>query len=119
MNFGKNAYIHIPQAYWSTSNFRATLGHKVNHSFMFAKSKFSSVYHPRFGNIKSVVATSNITKGEEIFVNYGYSKISAVPEWYSNLYLEETGKHWSDTTTTSSCKSINSETSSKSCGCGK
>ena len=119
MYFEKDVYLNVPEPYWNITNFRATLGHKINHSFKFAKCTFGYVYHPRFGNIRSVVATSNIRKGEEVFANYGYSKDNPVPEWYSSLYLEETGKNWLDSTTTSSCKQSTQETSSKSCDCKK
>ena len=33
MSFDGPVYIHIPEPYWNISNYRATLGHKVNHSF--------------------------------------------------------------------------------------
>ena len=31
MNFQGKLVIHIPQEYWNISNYRATLGHKINH----------------------------------------------------------------------------------------
>ena len=86
-------HLNIPEPYWNISKYRATLGHKVNHSFKFAKAMFGRAYHPRFGNIRTLYATSNITKGEEVFVNYGYDR-GPVPEWYSVVYLEETGVNW-------------------------
>lgn len=86
--------INVPEQYWNISNYRATLGHKVNHSFKYKKAKYGVAYHPRFGEICSVVAESDINKGEEIFVNYGYPSWAKVPEWYSTLYKEETGDTW-------------------------
>ena len=50
----------------------------------------------RFGNIISVYAISDITKGEEIIGDYGYGRIVGrhMDKWVSELYLKETGKHW-------------------------
>ena len=86
--------INIPEQYWNISNYRATLGHKLNHSFKATKSMYGAAYHPRFGEIRSVVAKSDIDKGEEIFVSYNYRMGSLVPEWYSTLYKEEMGDDW-------------------------
>ena len=94
MSFDGPLKIHIPEPYWNISNFRATLGHKVNHSFKFSKTAYWSAHHPRFGNIAYVYAIEDITKGEEIFANYGYKIGKLVPEWVSELYLKEMGKKW-------------------------
>ena len=94
MAFDGPLTIHIPEPYWNISNFRSTLGHKVNHSFKYANAAFGKVFHPRFGNIKCIYAAADITKGEEILVNYGYSVGIIVPKWVSDVYEEETGKPW-------------------------
>ena len=86
--------IDIPKAYWSITKYRATLGHKANHSFKYANSKYGMAYHPRFGNIRALFAIRHITKGEEILVNYLYPKQGNVPEWYSDLYESELGLKW-------------------------
>ena len=86
--------INVPEQYWNISSYRATLGHKVNHSFKHKKARFGAAYHPRFGDICSVVAESDIEKGEEIFVDYGYPTWAEVPEWYSAVYKEEMGDDW-------------------------
>ena len=98
MNFQGRLVIHIPEEYWNISNFRATLGHKINHSFIYDKSKYGYAYHPRFGDIRCVYATDDIKQGEEILINYGY-RIGGhrVPDWYSALYEKETGKKWTTT----------------------
>ena len=91
----KNFDIYIPPPYWNVTNFRQSLGHKINHSFKFTNAKFGQAYHPRFGFlIRTIVAISNIRKGQELFVNYGYTLGSSVPEWYSALYKKEMGKNW-------------------------
>ena len=89
-----NVYIHIPEQYWNISNYRATLGHKLNHSFKESKVIWGHAFHPRFGHIRSVVAKQIIKRNEEIVINYGYRVGTKVPKWYSNLYLEEAGKDW-------------------------
>ena len=86
--------INIPRNYWSIIKYRATLGHKANHSFRYANSKYGVASHPRFGMIRAIFATRHITKGEEILVNYQYPKYSSVPKWYSNLYEAELGLKW-------------------------
>ena len=84
----------IPECYRKIETYRATLGHKMNHSFKFAKAQMIHVHHPRFGSIRAYYATSIISKGEEILVNYGYTKGNWVPPWYSSLYEKELGKSW-------------------------
>jgi len=96
MGFNETHMFHIPKIYWELPKFRATLGHKVNHSFKSSKGKFAFCYNPRYGHIRSIVATSDINKGEEVLVDYEYPVGSLVPTWYSNLYLSEMGKHWNE-----------------------
>ena len=41
---------------------------------------------PRFGDIRTVEATRDIKRGEELFVDYGYSIDSAFqPRWWRRL----------------------------------
>ena len=94
MSYNKTHVIHIPEIYWDISMLRSTLGHKSNHSFKSSNAKFSISFHPRFGEIKSLVATFDIKRGEEIITNYGYLRGSLVPSWYSDLYLSEIGEQW-------------------------
>ena len=94
MTFEGKVQIHIPESYWDISNYRATLGHKLNHSFKNPKAVWGRAFHPRFGHIRSVVAQADIKMGEEIFINYGYRVGGTVPKWMSELYLEETGNDW-------------------------
>ena len=103
--------LNVPEPYWDISKYRATLGHKFNHSFKYTTAKYGRAFHPRFGNIRTIYATTNITKGEEILVDYRYAKGSLVEEWYSELYLKETGVDWY------SLK--RNQRQSHSCGCGK
>ena len=86
--------IYVPVPYWNVSSFRHSLGHKINHSFKYNNTRFGFAYHPRFGNVRAIVTTKNITKGEEILTNYGYELGSHVPPWYSALYKKDTGINW-------------------------
>ena len=71
---------------WSINNYRATLGHKANHSFAKSNAKFVSVVHPRHGPIVSIVSKRKIEKGEEILCSYGYGEDALVSSWYANAY---------------------------------
>ena len=82
--------INIPKQYWNLATFRATRGHKHNHSFKQNKVEFTdTAYHPRYGKIAAVVATRDIKKGEEIFAYYGYG--AGGPDWYKDLHMKEMG----------------------------
>ena len=87
-------YIDVPENYWSINRYRATLGHKINHSFRYSNARYGMAYHPRYGKVRAVYATRYITKGEEILVNYGYKRGVDVPDWYSKLFQEELGLQW-------------------------
>ena len=54
--------LYIPEGYWNTTQFRATLGHKVNHSFNKARTAYNFATHPRFGWIRAVIALENVYK---------------------------------------------------------
>ena len=60
----------MPEPYNEIQHYRATLGHKMNHSFKFAKAQMTHAYHPRFGDVRAYYATSNIFKGEEMFLTF-------------------------------------------------
>mmetsp|Transcript_16948 Transcript_16948/g.16617 ORF Transcript_16948/g.16617 Transcript_16948/m.16617 type:complete len:249 (-) Transcript_16948:25-771(-) len=76
-----NFSIDVPSPYHKLEEYSASLGHKANHSFE-PNSKYVFLFHPKFGDIMSVVATKDIESGEEITVNYGYSKHARGPKWY-------------------------------------
>ena len=86
--------IDVPSEYWEISNYRATLGHKANHSFLKSNAKYVSVIHPRHGPINAIVSTRTIKKGEELLCSYGYSTEDSVPSWYARAYYEEYGTKW-------------------------
>ena len=68
----------------SLSVYSASLGHKINNSFS-NNCRFTQFWHPRFGNIMSVVAVDDISAGEELSVCYNY-KLDQAPAWYRSLW---------------------------------
>ena len=90
-------YLNVLPEYWTLDKYRATIGHKVNHSFKSSNAEFGRALHPRFGLILTIVASENIQKGQPILINYAYSERSIVPHWYEKAYKEEYGKPWPGT----------------------
>ena len=86
--------MNVLKEHWNITNYRATLGHKANHTFTAKNSRFQSVIHPRFGPIVAVISLKKIKKGEEILVSYGYSAESSVPSWYAKAYEQELRDPW-------------------------
>merc|ERR1711963_439775 len=95
MTLGNGGLLNVLKEDWNISKYRATIGHKINHSFTKTNTKFGHVYHPRFGQIRSIVATKDIQKGEELLVNYGYGLIDSrnLPGWYVEAYEREVGPY--------------------------
>ena len=87
-------YINIVKEHWNISNYRATLGHKVNHSFTNTNARYLDVIHPAHGPIVAIISNKKIQKGEEIFCSYGYREENPVPSWYAHVYEEEYKKPW-------------------------
>lgn len=80
--------IDVPEPFHKMKRYRSSLGHKANHSFT-PNAQYLPLYHPRFGDVKSVVAMSPIKKGEEITVDYGYASHSKGPKWYQEAKRQE------------------------------
>ena len=76
----KNGTIDIPKEFIDTANYRASLAHKTNHSFM-PNAEFVVFDHPRFGLVPCILSTHDIEENEEIFVHYGY-ELDDCPAWY-------------------------------------
>ena len=87
---GEKLQLNIPEGYWNVTQYRATLGHKLNHDFLKPSATTNFATHPRYGWIRSVTAIDDIYKGDEIFAHYHYpiraDSIKHVPQWYSELY---------------------------------
>lgn len=77
------------------SSYCATLGHKVNHSFMPNADYGGLLDSPRFGVIRAFVSRRAIKQGEEILINYGYP-LPTGPPWYRELYQKYQGQQHAD-----------------------
>ena len=71
--------LDIPDNMISTSQYKASLGHKVCHSFR-PNCELDNFEHPRFGLIKCIVTLRPIAKDEELTVHYEYD-LSVAPSW--------------------------------------
>jgi len=79
----------IPESLVSTSEYCATLGHKINHSFIYNCTEWF-FHHPRHGLIPCTRTTREVLEGEELFLHYGYDPRNC-PTWYRlelDLFLE-------------------------------
>ncbi len=63
----------------------------MNHKFSETNAAFDYITSPRFGLTRCVRTTRSVAKGEELFINYGYSVNGWLPEWYAKLYRETYG----------------------------
>ena len=78
-----------------SEQYRGTLGHKANNNFApYANSALGETDHPTYGKIKTILATKDISKGEEIFYDYGYNphakETLKFAPWYSEQYKYRT-----------------------------
>ncbi|XP_069832946.1 histone-lysine N-methyltransferase SETD7 isoform X1 [Dendropsophus ebraccatus] len=85
--------IDVPDPYYVTTIYCASLGHKANHSFS-PNCIYDTFVHPRFGPIKCIRTITAVEKDEELTVAYGYDHSSAgkngpeAPEWYQQQLRE-------------------------------
>jgi len=87
--------IDIPADKVSISNYTASIGHKVNHSFQ-PNIEFVDFEHPRFGGIMAVKALRDIAEDEELTADYGMDiDEEDIPTWYREQY-----DAWKATTST-------------------
>jgi len=68
----QNLCVFVPEEYSSTGHYRATLGHKANHSPESNARYTLFTAHPVFGSIMSIIALEDLKKGDEVLCNYGY-----------------------------------------------
>ena len=57
-------------------NYRATLAHKINHNFHYNCTEWF-FQHPRHGLIPSIIATSDLKQGQELYLHYGNEWINS------------------------------------------
>merc|ERR1719427_859988 len=68
-----SSYLDLPDGARELTGYRASLGHKVNHSWEANCVYSREVEHPVFGNTVLAVRTARpIARGEELFCNYRY-----------------------------------------------
>ena len=73
--------IDIPENCRTTDFYRATLAHKICHSFS-PNAKYDFAFHPRFGKLlRCAVSLREIKRGEEVTCDYKY-RLTKAPEWY-------------------------------------
>ncbi len=79
-------FLDIPPEFGSTKKYRATLGHKINHSFR-PNAIFATIDTARFGVVSSLRTIRRVSKDEEFLVSYNYP-FGRAPPWYREVYRE-------------------------------
>lgn len=81
--------IYLPEEIGkSTDKYRATLAHKINHSFQNWNCMFHPLDHPRFGLIPAARTTEPILKDTELVCLYEMKYDEGAP-WYQELWRQE------------------------------
>ena len=83
--------LDIPPWWDHREYYKATLGHKINNKFEpFINAKFGAMELPRFGPIQIIWAARDISDGEELFLDYGYSKDfkNVLYPWHQEQFLK-------------------------------
>ena len=62
-------HMDMPAAFHSTTNYTATLAHKVNHSFV-PNCRWSNMEHPCYGLVPAILTLQEVAEGEELTVHY-------------------------------------------------
>lgn len=83
LSLDDDVVIDVPPPFDSLKHYKASLGHKANHS-MVNNAEYSRCWHPRFGEIKCIRTVRDIAKDEEITVDYSYTPGTG-PKWYRML----------------------------------
>ncbi|EQB79029.1 hypothetical protein CB1_001783001 [Camelus ferus] len=87
LSLDEETVIDVPEPYNHVSKYRASLGHKANHSFT-PNCIYDLFVHPRFGPIKCIRTLRAVEADEELTVAYGYDHSPPgksgpeAPEWY-------------------------------------
>jgi len=69
---GNEIFLDIPQKYASWKKYKASAGHKVNHSKT-PNAGYTECEHPVFGKILCLYTTQDLKKGTELFTQYEVS----------------------------------------------
>lgn len=82
----------LPDDFIATDKYRATLGHKINHSFR-PNCKWDTCQHPVFGRIPRIVTLKDIQPGQELSCHYMIDLNEACQKeemtWYMKAWEEE------------------------------
>ena len=67
------------------TKYTASLGHKINHSFLRQNCRFIEQFHPRFGVVPAARTVMEVEENEEIMCNYDLRFEDGSP-WYQELW---------------------------------
>ena len=88
-NNDSREYLDLPPECVSLNNYRASLGHKINHSFQ-PNCKWDQFVHPTFGRIPSIITIMDLKAGTELTCHYmiDMQEASSVEhlQWYVELW---------------------------------
>ena len=76
---GDSTRMDIPEDMRDLTNYRATMAHKINHSFD-PNCEFWEVTHPVFGYVPCVHTLYDLDGGCELTVHYNYM-LDDCPDW--------------------------------------
>jgi len=86
-------YLDIPPECVSLKNYRASLGHKINHSFQ-PNCIWDQIIHPTFGRIPSIITLMDLKAGTELTCHYmiDMQEASGIDhlQWYVDLWEKMT-----------------------------
>jgi len=82
-------FLDIPPSQADLRVYCGSLGHKVNHSFL-PNCDFGTMYHPRWGRVRTIRTLRAVVEGEELLVDYGYDLIRC-PAWFRHTFTRELG----------------------------
>lgn len=83
--------VDVPAPYDSTTQYCASLGHKVNSTFSRAAINcvYSTCYHPVFGVVRCIQTVKDVSEGDELYVCYGFElgtvNNDRLSDWYRQL----------------------------------
>ncbi|XP_047126209.1 histone-lysine N-methyltransferase SETD7 isoform X1 [Hydra vulgaris] len=90
ISLDQEVVIDVPKPWNDLKFYKASLGHKANHSFK-PNCMYDRFNHPRFGKIKCIRTISFVQPGDELFVEYGYDHLKLdtdAPLWYQKALVE-------------------------------
>lgn len=80
-------HMDLPPKYHTSEGYTATLGHKMNHSFV-PNCRWSNMDHPCYGLIPAILTLEAIKEGEELTVHYQMN-MEGAPEWYLQCWQDQ------------------------------